>query len=73
MELSVELVLFCSTSSGVNLHFSFYIVQHLKFYVAAAQVGSRGGSHPRLALVALATLHTLAAFLTNYSMSQVNP
>ena len=43
------------------------------FDFAAPQVGSRGGSHPRLALVALATLHTLAAFLTNYSMSQVNP
>ena len=29
------------------------------------------GSHPLTSLVLLATLHSLAAFLTNYSMSQV--
>ena len=36
----------------------------------ASQVGSGGGSHPRLTLLTLASLHALAAFLTNYSMSQ---
>ena len=46
----------------------------IQIYVSASQVGSGGGSHhPRLALLTLAALHTLAAFLTNYSMSQANP
>ena len=74
---NLSFVLFCSLIT-LWLVFCFspqicYLVKSLTSIVAASHVGSGGGSHhPRLALLALAALHTLAAFLTNYSMSQAN-